>query len=53
MGHEYNDMIDILSESINLTESMPMAREGLMGKHCFYSSNDRIMFNINYYFRGI
>lgn len=27
MGHEYNEMIDILSESINLTESMPMARE--------------------------
>uniref|UniRef100_A0A336LJR9 CSON007381 protein n=1 Tax=Culicoides sonorensis TaxID=179676 RepID=A0A336LJR9_CULSO len=30
MGHEYNEMINILSESINLTDSIPMPREGLI-----------------------
>lgn len=36
MGHEYNEMIDILSESINLTESIPSS-EGLIGDHWLFS----------------
>lgn len=31
MGHEYNEMIDVLSESINLTPAA--GQESMMGKN--------------------
>lgn len=42
MGHEYNEMIDILSESINLTESMPMANSSdIIGKFYYIKNYKR------------
>lgn len=37
MEHTYNNIIDILSESINLTDSIPMAREGLIGRKVIFN----------------